>query len=79
MTSEQQNPLAVDKISSLILRFSVPSIIAMLVSAVYNIADQLFIGNACYTTEAHEDRYIVGYHRKNSPHKDHLWLLGNAG
>lgn len=41
MTSEQQNPLAVDKISSLILRFSVPSIIAMLVSAVYNIADQL--------------------------------------
>ena len=33
----------------------------------------------CYTTEAHEDRYIVGYHRKNSPHKDHLWLLGNAG
>ena len=49
MTSEQQNPLAVDKISSLILRFSVPSIIAMLVSAVYNIADQLFIGNAVGT------------------------------
>ena len=38
-----------DKISSLILRFSVPSIIAMLVSAVYNIADQLFIGNAVGT------------------------------
>ena len=49
MTSEQQNPLAVDKISSLILRFSVPSIIAMLVSAVYNIAGQLFIGNAVGT------------------------------
>ena len=49
MTTEQQNPLAVDKISSLILRFSVPSIIAMLVSAVYNIADQLFIGNAVGT------------------------------
>ena len=30
-------------------RFAVPSIIAMLVSAVYNIADQLFIGNAVGT------------------------------
>ena len=44
MTSEQQNPLAVDKISSLILRFSVPSIIAMLVSAVYNTMEQTYLG-----------------------------------
>ena len=49
MTTERKNPLGTDKISSLILRFSVPSIIAMLVSAVYNIADQLFIGNAVGT------------------------------
>ena len=49
MTTQQSNPLATDKISTLIVRFSVPSIIAMLVSAVYNIADQLFIGNAVGT------------------------------
>lgn len=49
MTTQKSNPLATDKISSLIMRFSVPSIIAMLVSAVYNIADQLFIGNAVGT------------------------------
>ena len=49
MTTQQSNPLATDKISTLIMRFSVPSIIAMLVSAVYNIADQLFIGNAVGT------------------------------
>ena len=49
MTTQQSNPLATDKISTLIARFSVPSIIAMLVSAVYNIADQLFIGNAVGT------------------------------
>ena len=48
MTQEKQmtNPLGTDRISTLVARFAVPSIIAMLVSAVYNIADQLFIGNA---------------------------------
>lgn len=46
---KQSNPLGCDKISSLVAKFAVPSIIAMLVSAVYNIADQLFIGNAVGT------------------------------
>ena len=50
MTQTQQtNPLGTDKISTLVARFAIPSIIAMLVSAVYNIADQLFIGNAVGT------------------------------
>lgn len=46
MTQEKQmtNPLGTDRISTLVARFAIPSIIAMLVSAVYNIADQLFIG-----------------------------------
>ena len=50
MTQEKQmtNPLGTDRISTLVARFAVPSIIAMLVSAVYNIADQLFIGNALH-------------------------------
>mgnify|MGYP002626735704 FL=1 len=41
----QDNPLRTEKISKLILRFAVPSIIAMLIIACYNIVDQLFIGN----------------------------------
>ena len=51
MTQEKQmtNPLGTDRISTLVARFAVPSIIAMLVSAVYNIAAQLFIGNAVGT------------------------------
>ena len=40
------NPLQNEKISKLMLRFAVPSIIAMMVSALYNIIDQLFIGQA---------------------------------
>lgn len=48
-TKQMTNPLGTDKISTLVARFAIPSIIAMLVSAVYNIADQLFIGNAVGT------------------------------
>ena len=51
MTQKKQmtNPLGTDRISTLVARFAVSSIIATLVSAVYNIADQLFIGNAVGT------------------------------
>ncbi len=41
----KDNPLGKAKISSLIIKFAVPSIVAMLVIAMYNIVDQLFIGN----------------------------------
>lgn len=40
------NPLGSTKISKLMLKFAIPSIIAMMVSAIYNIVDQLFIGHA---------------------------------
>lgn len=41
----KNNPLGSEPIKRLMLKFSVPSIIAMLVGALYNIVDQLFIGN----------------------------------
>ena len=41
---EHQNPLGYKKISSLLRSFAIPSIIAMLVSSLYNIVDQIFIG-----------------------------------
>lgn len=47
MSSEnikQGNPLAEEKIGCLIARFAVPAIISMLVSSLYNIVDQIFIG-----------------------------------
>ena len=37
------NPLGEASVASLMVKFAVPSIIAMLVSALYNIVDQLFI------------------------------------
>ncbi|MDE5897758.1 MAG: MATE family efflux transporter [Treponemataceae bacterium] len=39
-----QNPLGWERIPTLLRRFAVPSIIAMLVSSLYNVVDQVFIG-----------------------------------
>ena len=39
-----ENPLGVEKISRLLRSFAIPSITATLVSSVYNIVDQIFIG-----------------------------------
>ena len=36
------NPLGTQKVSSLLHRFALPSIVAMLVSSLYNIVDQFF-------------------------------------
>ncbi len=44
MQQSQQNPLGYKSIPSLLKGFAIPSIIAMLVSSLYNIVDQIFIG-----------------------------------
>ena len=43
------NPLGYAPVSSLMLKFAIPSIVGMLVSALYNMVDQLFIGKALGT------------------------------
>lgn len=49
MTTNHENPLGELPVSKLMAKFAIPSIIAMLVSALYNIVDQLFIGQAVGT------------------------------
>lgn len=48
MNEKQQslptNPLATEKITKLMLKFGIPAVISFLVSALYNIVDQVFIG-----------------------------------
>ena len=46
MEHSENNPLGILPIPKLIRKFAVPSIIAMLVGALYNIVDQLFIGRS---------------------------------
>ena len=45
MTDTTMNPLGTEPIGVLLRKFAIPSIIAMLVGSLYNMVDQLFIGN----------------------------------
>ena len=49
MSEAKTNPLGSAPIGKLMVKFAIPSIIAMLVGALYNIVDQLFIGHAIGT------------------------------
>ncbi|MDU4880501.1 MAG: MATE family efflux transporter, partial [Clostridioides difficile] len=44
MEEKYKEPLEYEKVSKLLTKYAIPSIIAMLVSALYNIVDQIFIG-----------------------------------
>ena len=44
INSQAQNPLGTAPVGGLIAKFAIPAIISMLVSAMYNIVDQIFIG-----------------------------------
>ena len=47
--NKDNNPLGSAPVSSLMMKFAIPSIIGMLVTALYNIVDQLFIGQGVGT------------------------------
>lgn len=49
MEETKNNPLGTDPIGALMTKFAVPSVIAMLVGSIYNIVDQLFIGQTVGT------------------------------
>lgn len=43
---QQSNPLETEKIGKLILKYSLPAIASSLVNSIYNIVDQIFVGNS---------------------------------
>lgn len=42
--TERENILAVEKVGRLLAKYSIPAVISMLVNAIYNMVDQIFIG-----------------------------------
>ena len=44
--NEENKFLGNEKISKLLLKFSIPCILSLLISSLYNIVDQIFIGNS---------------------------------
>ena len=61
--SKKQSPFASEPVGKLILRFAIPSVIALLVNSLYNIVDQIFIG------------WGVGYlgNGATNPQQRHAW------
>lgn len=43
-TVEAENPLGVEPVKKLLMQFAIPAVVAMLVNSLYNIVDQIFIG-----------------------------------
>ncbi len=43
-TIQDTNPMATAPIGKLMLKYAVPSVVALVVNALYNIVDQIFIG-----------------------------------
>ena len=43
INSQAQNPLGIAPVGGLIAKFAIPAIISMLVSAMYNIVDQILL------------------------------------
>ena len=49
--------LGTERITTLMKRYAIPCIISLLVGALYNIVDQIFIANAAYAAQRdHLDR-----------------------
>lgn len=46
MNNQEIKMLGEEKVSKLLLRFSIPCVMGLLISALYNIGDQIFIGNS---------------------------------
>ena len=46
MTETKQNSLGTEPIGRLLLKFSVPTALTLMVNCLYNIVDQIFIGHA---------------------------------
>lgn len=42
--NKPQNPMGTEPVGSLLLKFAVPSIISTLLASLYNMVDQMFIG-----------------------------------
>ena len=46
MSEKAENYLGTEKIGRLLVKFSIPCILSMVIGALYNVVDQLFIGNS---------------------------------
>ena len=70
------NPLATEKEGKLIAKFAIPAIISMLVSSLYNIVDQIFIGQGVGLLEMR--RQILHFRCRSSVRQRRFCLESGA-
>lgn len=56
---KKRNPLETEKEGKLIAKFAIPAIVSMLVSSLYNIVDQIFIGQGVGLLGKCGDQYRI--------------------
>ncbi len=75
MQQDTENPLGYEKESKLLINFAIPCIISMLVTALYNIVDQIFIGQGWECWEMRPQTL----HFRSPPPVPRLPFLGIGG
>ena len=61
-TTVASNPLGSESVTKLMLKFSIPSIISMLVGALYNIVDQLYRASRWYARQRCHKCCLSAFH-----------------
>ena len=91
MTETKQNSLGTEPIGRLLLKFSVPTALTLMVNCLYNIVDQIYIGHAvgikgvAATNVTFPDRYHCGgagafdWGRLCRKHQPAPWQRGAGG
>ena len=77
ITQKEHNPLGYAPIGKLLMQFALPSVVAMVINAIYNIVDQIFIGqgvgylgNAATTKMCIRDRLEIPKYTKEEFEKN---------
>ena len=61
-TTNADNPLGIAPVGSLLAKFAIPAIISMLVNALYNIVDQIFIGQGVRNARKRCNKHRISGH-----------------
>ena len=68
---KERNPLGEERVGNLLKQFAVPSIIAMLVSSLYNIVDQFFIGQKIKELGILDDQKVADLRNEGPRHESY--------
>ena len=66
------NPLGTESVGKLLVQFAIPSIISTLVAALYNMVDQIFIGQRIVLLEGSNVIHHLVHVGHSGKHREHV-------